>query len=44
MDKLIVSVIGLTLARALQAKDAPPAAADPQLEKRVMLLTESDEG
>ena len=38
MRKLIVLLLGLMLAGAVLAKEAPPAAADPLLEKRVMAL------
>lgn len=40
MAKIVLLVVGLALTCALHAKEAPPAAADPQLEKRVMTLAE----
>jgi len=40
MARFLALVLGLVLSFALQAKEAAPAAADPQLEKRVMTLAE----
>jgi cytochrome c-type biogenesis protein CcmH len=40
MGKLFALLLGLTLAVAAIAKEAPPAAADPALEKRAIALTE----
>jgi cytochrome c-type biogenesis protein CcmH len=40
MAKLVVLLFGLFLAAIVHAKDAAPAADDPQLEKRVMRLAE----
>lgn len=40
MVRVLVLMIGLALAGALNAKEAPHASADPQLEKRVMTLAE----
>jgi cytochrome c-type biogenesis protein CcmH len=40
MVKLALLLIGLALSSALHANEAAPAAADPQLEKRVMRLAE----
>ena len=38
MDRLLALLLGLVLAAAVCAKEAPTAAADPALEKRVMML------
>lgn len=40
MAKLFALLLGLILAGAALAREAPPAAADPALEKRVLALTE----
>lgn len=40
MVRVLVLMIGLALAGALNAKEAPHASADPQLERRVMTLAE----
>ena len=40
MARFLALALGLALSFALHAKEAPPAAADPQLEKRVMTLAE----
>ena len=40
MRKLLALLFGLVLAGSVLAKEAPPAAPDPALEKRVMALAE----